>query len=217
MSGYTFPAAAKGIAEAFGARVLDAALVPGDETARGWGRTGGGGGVGMVEGRRRGEGVADGLEGWGGEGFVAGTGWFEGWGGLVVVWMFLLGWEMEGGWGEGVCGLWAGEGGEVGREAGAGAVLRGGFRVVWGCEVGGWGGAGAEGGRVGDSVVVVVVFGGAIDRRGGIGEGPVEGPLRLFFLRVSGRRFVGEGLAVVLGLLRRELVGGSMAALRSVG
>lgn len=85
MPGYTFPAAAKGIAEAFGARVLDAALFPGDETARGWGRTGGGGGVGMVEGRRRGEGVADWLEGWGGEGFVAGTGLFEGWGGLVVV------------------------------------------------------------------------------------------------------------------------------------
>lgn len=104
----------------------------------------------------------------------------------------------------------------MGREAGAGAVLRGGFGVVGGCEVGGWGGAGAERGRVWDSVVVVVVFGGAIDRRGRVGEGPVEGPLRLFFLRVR-RRFVGEGLAVVVGLLRRELVGGSMAALRSVG
>lgn len=216
MPGYTFPAAAEGIAEALGAGVLDAALFPGDETARGWGRTGGGGGVGMVEGRGRGEGVADGLEGWGGEGFVAGTGLFEGRGGFLVLGWF-LGWEVEGGWGEGVGGLRAGEGGEVGREAGAGAVLRGGFGVVWGCEVWGWGGARAEGGRVGDSVVVVVVFGGAIDRRGRVGEGPVEGPLRLFFLRVGSRRFVGEGLAVVVGLLRRELIGRSMAALGSVG
>ena len=221
LPGYTFPAAAEGIAEALGAGVLDAALFPGDETARGWGRAeggGAGGGGGSLEGGR-GEGVADWLEGWGGEGF-AGAGIFEGRRGLVVVvgwWWSLLGGEMEGGWGEGGCGLWAGEGGEVRREAGAGAMLRGGFRVVWGGEVWGWGGAGAEGGRVWDSVVVVVVFGGAIDRRGGVGEGSVEGPLRLFFLRVSGRRFVGESLAVVLRLLRRALVGRSMAALRSVG
>lgn len=93
-------------------------------------------------------------------------------------------------------------------------MLGGGFRVVWGCEIWGWGCTGAVGGWVGDSIVIVVVFGGAIYGGGGIGEGSVEGPLGLIFLQDGG--LVGESLAV-LGLWRRKLIRWSVAALGSVG
>ena len=101
----------------------------------------------------------------------------------------------------------------MGGESRAGAMLWDRFRVVWGSVVWRWCSAGAERGWVRGWVRGLLVFGGAIYRRGGIGQGAVEGPLGLFFFRDSG--FVGECLAVVV-LLWREFICWPMAALGSM-
>ena len=86
--------------------------------------------------------------------------------------------------------------------------------MFWGSEVRGWCSAGAERSWIRGSIIDLLVFGGAVYGRGGIGQRPVEGPLGLFFFRDGS--FVGECLAVV-GLLWRELVRWPMAALGPVG